>query len=414
MLMVLKPGREGLAEAIFKKWELDFSVIGRTTQTGRLVLTHKGETVCDIPLKALADESPVYERPWVAPPPPRALTAEESRLEGDLGEILVKLMASPDLCSKTWIIEQYDRTVMADSIEAPGADAALVRVHGTNKALAMTVDCTPRYVKADPREGAKQAIAEAWRNITATGATPLAVTDCLNFGNPERPEIMGEFVLAIEGMAEACNALAFPVVSGNVSLYNETNGRAILPTPGIGAIGLAHDLTRMARVGLGLEEEILLVGETKGHLGQALALRELKGLEAGPPPSVDLAAEKRNGDVVRRLIERGLARFVHDVADGGLAVAVAEMALASNRGCRLDGPADAAYWFGEDQARYVVSAPAEAAKEILADARLAGVAIQKLGVVNGTAIALPGAKRISLADLRAAHERFLPELMGGV
>ncbi|MFO1187034.1 MAG: phosphoribosylformylglycinamidine synthase subunit PurL [Alphaproteobacteria bacterium] len=412
MLMVLKPGREGVAEAIFKKWELDFSVIGRTTTTGHLVLKHKGGTVCDIPLKTLADESPVYERPWVAPPPPRALTADEARLKGDLGAMLVKLMASPDLCSKTWIIEQYDRTVMADQVEAPGADAALVRVHGTSKALACCVDCTPRYVKADPKEGAKQAIAEAWRNITATGATPLAVTDCLNFGNPERAEIMGEFVLAIEGMAEACKALAFPVVSGNVSLYNETNGQAILPTPGIGAIGLAQDIARTARVGLGPEEEILLVGETRGHLGQSIALREVKGLEAGAPPPVDLVAEKRNGDFVRRLIERGLARFVHDCADGGLAVAVAEMALASGRGCRLEGPAEPAHWFGEDQARYVVSAPAEAAKEIIAEARRAGVAIAKIGTVNGMAIALPGAKPLALTDLRAAHERFLPMLMG--
>lgn len=412
MLMVLKPGREGAAEAIFRKWELDFAVIGRTTETGHLVLKHRGETVCDIPLAAIAEGAPVYERPWVAPPRPRPLTAEEARLKGDLGEMLLKLMSSPDLCSKTWIIEQYDRTVMADQVEAPGADAALVRVHGTNKALAACVDCTPRYVKADPKEGAKQAIAEAWRNITAAGAVPLAVTDCMNFGNPERPEIMGEFVLAVEGMAEACTALAFPVVSGNVSLYNETNGSAILPTPGIGAIGLAQDIAKTARVGLGAEEEILLVGDTKGHLGQSIALRELKGLEAGPPPPVDLAAEKRNGDFVRRLIERGLARFVHDVSDGGLAVAIAEMALASGRGCRLDGPAEPAHWFGEDQARYLISAPAEAAKEIVADARKAGVTIARIGIVNGTAIALPGAKPLALAALRAAHERFLPELMG--
>jgi phosphoribosylformylglycinamidine synthase len=412
MLMVLKPGREGAAEAIFKKWELDFSVIGRTTSTGRLVLKHRGEKVCDIPLTALADEAPVYERPWIAPPRPRALTQDEARLTGDLGEMLLKLMSSPDLCSKRWITEQYDRTVMADQVEAPGADAALVRVHGTNKALAMTVDCTPRYCQADPREGAKQAVAEAWRNLTAVGATPLAVTDCLNFGNPERPEIMGQLVMAIEGLGEACRALEFPIVSGNVSLYNETNGRAIPPTPGIGAIGLVRDLSRFARVGFGPEEEILLIGETRGHLGQSLALRELKGLEAGPPPPVDLKAEKRNGDFVRRLIERGLAAFVHDVSDGGILVAIAEMALASGRGCRLEGAADAAFWFGEDQARYIICAPKEAAKEIITEARKAGVAIARLGAVNGNEISLPGARPISLAELRAEHERFLPALMG--
>jgi phosphoribosylformylglycinamidine synthase len=413
MLMVLKPGREGAAEAIFRKWELDFSVIGRTTPTGRLVLKHHGECVCDIPLAALADEAPVYERPWIAPPRPRALTEEEAHLKGDLGEMLLKLMSSPDLCSKRWITEQYDRTVMADSIEAPGADAALVRLHGTNKALAMTLDCTPRYCQADPREGAKQAIAEAWRNLTAVGATPLAVTDCLNFGNPERPEIMGQFVMAIAGLGEACRALEFPIVSGNVSLYNETNGRAIPPTPGIGAIGLLRDLSRFARVGLGAAgDTILIIGETHGHLGQSLALRELKGLEVGPPPPVDLKAEKRNGDFVRKLIERGLAAFVHDVSDGGILVAIAEMALASDRGCRLGAAADAAFWFGEDQARYLICAPGEAAKQIIAEALKAAVPIARLGSVDGDAISVPGARPISLAELRVAHERFLPALMG--
>jgi phosphoribosylformylglycinamidine synthase len=364
-------------------------------------------------LAALADEAPVYERPWIAPPRPRALTDDEASLKGDLGEMLLKLMSSPDLCSKRWITEQYDRTVMADSIEAPGADAALVRLHGTNKALAMTLDCTPRYCQADPREGAKQAIAEAWRNLTAVGATPLAVTDCLNFGNPERPEIMGQFVMAIAGLGEACRALEFPIVSGNVSLYNETNGRAIPPTPGIGAIGLLRDLSRFARVGLGAAgDTILIIGETHGHLGQSLALRELKGLEVGPPPPVDLEAEKRNGDFVRKLIERGLAAFVHDVSDGGILVAIAEMALASGRGCRLEAAADAAFWFGEDQARYLICAPGEAAKEIIAEALKAAVPIARLGAADGDAISVPGARPISLAELRLAHERFLPALMG--
>jgi phosphoribosylformylglycinamidine synthase len=418
MLMVLKPGLEAAAKAVFRKWELDFAVIGRTTETSHLVLTHHGETVCDIPLRALADESPVYERAWIAPPAPAPLSSSQSRLDGDIGDMLLRLMASPDLSSRAWITEQYDRTVMADHVEAPGADAALVRVHGTNKALAMTVDCTPRYVEANPREGAKQAIAEAWRNLTAVGATPLAVTDCMNFGNPERPEIMGQFVEAIEGIAEACRALEFPVVSGNVSLYNETNGRAIPPTPGIGAIGLVKDLKHFARVGFrAAGDMIILIGETNGHLGQSLALRELKGLEAGPPPSVDLTAEKRNGDFVRALIVSGQVSCVHDVSDGGLLVTIAEMALASGLGCGLalptnaSGLAPAAFWFGEDQARYVITCPAEEMAQILDAAKRAGVAAGPLGSVGGDTISHLG-WAVPLDVLRETNAAFLPRLMG--
>ena len=407
MLMILKPGREAFAEAIFHKWELDFAVIGRVTDTGHLVLKFKGETAADIPLAPLADKAPAYERPWV-PTPKR--TAIEVPAGGDLGEALLKLVASPDLASKRWIWEQYDHMVGADTIGRPGGDAAVVRVHGTKKALAITTDCNPRYCFADPVEGGRQAIAEAWRNLTAVGATPLATTDCMNFGNPQRPEIMGQFVGCIEGMAEACTALDFPIVSGNVSLYNETNGTGILPTPAIGGVGLIQDYDQ--RVGLGFgaaDEAIVLIGETRGHLGQSSWLRVLHGREDGPPPPVDLAAERRNGDFVRAQILPGAVTAAHDLSDGGLLVAIAEMAMAGGTGATIDAGDGSIGWaFGEDQARYLVTT--RDGEALVAAAKAAGVPAQAIGRTGGDALSFGGGK-VSIATLRGAHERFLPELM---
>src|SRR5687768_14391397 len=301
MLMVLKPGREGEAEAIFRKWELDFAVIGRVTDSGRLVLKSSGETAADIPLGPLGDDAPLYERPWAKAEAPAPLNGlPQSR---DIAADLIRLIGSPDLASRRWIWEQYDNKVGADTVQPPGGDAAVVRVHGSSKALAITTDCTPRYCRADPYEGGKQAIAEAWRNLCAVGARPLAATDCMNFGNPQRPEIMGQFVGCVEGMAEACRALDFPIVSGNVSLYNETkaedgSGSAILPTPAIGGVGLIDDWTKAATIGFKADgEAIWLIGEPPGHLGQSLWLRHVlgrQGRDAGPPPPVDLAAERRH------------------------------------------------------------------------------------------------------------------------
>ncbi len=307
MLAVLKPGREKEAEAIFRKWELDFAVIGITTDTHRLVVKHKGEVVADIPVHALSNEAPVYERPYRMVTPPSAPPTFDARRV--VLKSLEKIMGTPDMCSRRWVWEQYDHTVMADTVQRPGGDAAVVRVHGTNKGLAITTDVTPRYCFADPFEGAKQAVAEAWRNITAVGAVPLAVTDNLNFGNPEKPENMWQIVAAINGIGEACRALDFPIVSGNCSLYNETNGEAILPTPAIGAVGLLADVHRMATIDLKREGDVLiLIGETRGHLGQSIYLREIEGKEEGAAPPVDLAAEKTHGDFVRRLIALGAHR----------------------------------------------------------------------------------------------------------
>ena len=338
----------------------------------------------------------------------------------DWGAAVLKLMACPDMASKRWLWEQYDRHVMADTLadSATGADAGIVRVHGTRKALAMTSDVTPRYVQADPYQGGKQAVAEAWRNLTAVGADPIAVTDNLNFGNPERPEIMGQIVRALAGMGEACRALDFPIVSGNVSLYNETNGAAIPPTPTIGAVGLIPDYAqRMGYAGIKPGDALLLIGETHGELGASLYLREglCPGAEVGPwaPPPVDLAAERRHGDLVRGLIRSGQVHAVHDLSDGGLVGAAAEMALASGVGVELRATSHAhahGYLFGEDQGRYLVATLH--AGEVLAAAAAAGVRASLAGHAGGAAFASADLFAIALEDLRAAHEGWMPAFMG--
>ncbi|MEO0883873.1 MAG: phosphoribosylformylglycinamidine synthase subunit PurL [Pseudomonadota bacterium] len=365
MLMVLYPDKIDVAKAIFDKYDLNAEVIGETTDTGHLVLTQFGETVCDIPVAPLADDAPNYDRPWVEPKPRKPLDPSSIPEPEDYGDVLLKLMSSPDMASKRWIWEQYDRHVMGDTIDSSQSmgNAAIVRIHGTNKALAITSDCNPHYVAADPYEGGKAAVAEAYRNLSAVGAKPIAITDNLNFGNPERPEVMGQFVRAVEGMAEACKALDFPVVSGNVSLYNETDGVGIPPTPVVGGVGLIEDLSKIRTLkGAQPGDVLVLIGETKGHLGASLYAREILGLEGealGPPPPVDLDIEKRNADFVRSLIEQGLVNAVHDVSDGGIACAAAEMALASGISTWLNlGSNDelsAQALFGETQARYLVS-----------------------------------------------------------
>ena len=438
MLMVLKPGKEAFAEAIFHKWELDFAVIGEVTDTGRMVLEHHGEVVCDIPLGPLADDAPLYERPYLSPVDYKAW-ANVAPL-GDIPEStdiaadLLRLMASPNIASRRWIWEQYDSQVGADTVQRPGGDAAVVRVHGTRKALAMTTDCTPRYCYADPYEGGKQAIAEAWRNLCAVGAKPLAVTNCLNFGNPQRPEIMAQIVGCLKGMSEACIALDMPIVSGNVSLYNESKatggGSAILPTPAIGAVGILGDWEKSATGAFkdGAQKIYVIGGKPTDldELGQSLWLRECHGRSDGPPPTVDLAGERQTGEFLRAMIDGGAVSAVHDVADGGPIVAVVEMALAGNLGATLvmgdpstPSPCNLQFdrsLFAENQGRYIVTEAIDCdTLEESADA--AGIQYCFLGWTGGATIAFADEAReilfdIPLAALRAAHEGFLPALMG--
>jgi phosphoribosylformylglycinamidine synthase len=415
MLAVLKPGREAEAEAIFRKWELDFAVIGITTDTRRLVVRHRGEIVADMPITALSDEAPIYERPCQPREPDGGEVGfDKSR---PVLKSLKTILAAPDMASRRWIWEQYDNSVMNDTVQHPGGDAAVVRVHGTRKALAITTDVTPRYAKADPFQGGAQAVVESYRNITAVGGTPLAVTDNLNYGNPQKPDIMWQIVAGIDGIGAACRALDYPVIGGNCSLYNETNGEGILPTPAIGGVGLLRDVTKMATVPFKREGDVVIViGETKGHLGQSIYLREIEGREEGPAPKVDLALEKKHGDFVRGLIEQGRVDTCHDVSDGGLLVAVAEMAMAGGIGASigLAGLAGAiAFWYGEDQGRYVIAAPFAEADRIIEEARAAYIPVAALGKTGGDRLVLEDSDSIAVSTLRAAHEAWFPNFMSG-
>jgi phosphoribosylformylglycinamidine synthase len=416
MLMVLKPGMEAEAEAIFVKWGLDFAIIGHTTDTLRFVVKHDGVVMADLPIKELGDEAPLYDRPHIANTHQPVVLASDVPETVGSAEALKRLIGSPDLSSKRWVYEQYDHFIGGNTVQKPGGDAAIVRVEDGPKGLAMTADVTPRYCEADPVEGGRQAVAEAWRNLTAVGATPLAITDNLNFGNPEKPEVMGQLVGCLKGIGEACLALDFPVVSGNVSLYNETNGVGILPTPTIGGVGVLADVTRHATLGLKREGDLLvLIGDTAGWLGQSAYLAVIAGREEGAPPPVDLATERRNGDFVRELIVSGQVDTVHDLSDGGLAVALAEMAMAGGVGAALPevpaGLATHAYLFGEDQARYLLAVDAETAPDLLYSASAQGIDALVVGVTGGDTLTLPGGQTIAVAELREAHEGWLPAYM---
>jgi phosphoribosylformylglycinamidine synthase II len=416
MLLVLRQGAEETARAIFAKWGLDCVTVGRVIERGEMVVRSAGREVARVPIAAVSEASPVYERPWRESPPVLPVTARDVRPPVHHPSALKRLLGSPDLGSRRWIFQQYDHTVMGDTVRGPGGDAAVIRIHGTDRAIALTTDCTPRYCVADPRRGGMQAVAEAWRNLCAVGARPLAVTDCLNFGSPENPIVMGQFVGCIEGMREACRTLDFPVVSGNVSFYNETDGQPIWPTPTIGGLGVIDDLDHMA--GLAYRTEglaLVLIGESVGWLGSSLYLREICGREEGLPPPVDLALERLNGELVRDLIARGWVTACHDLADGGVYVALAEMVLASGIGADLEVPKDcetrAGWLFGEEQARYLLAIAPARLEATLELARARGVLARRVGTTGGGALTLDGGSAISLDELTEIHEAWLPAYM---
>ncbi len=416
MLMVLKPEKEKEAEAIFRKWGLDFAIVGVTTPTKRFIVRHGGAVMADLPIKELGDEAPLYDRQFVESAKLPAIDPASVKPPMRVAEALEKLIGSPDLCCRRWVFEQYDHVILGNTVQRPGGDAAVVRINEGPKALALTSDVTPRYCEADPFEGGKQAVAEAYRNLSAVGAQPLALTDNLNFGSPERAAIMGQFVGCVRGIGEACRALDFPVVSGNVSLYNETNGKAILPTPTIGGVGLLADFTKSMTLAFKAEgEAVILIGETRGALGQSLYLRDICGREDGAPPPVDLAAERRHGEFVRALIADGVVTAVHDLSDGGLLVALAEMAIASGIGAVLEAPAKNlpahVFWFGEDQARYVVTA--KNAETVMQRAKAAGVPAARLGATGGAVLAVDGERPLPVAELKKHFEGWFPAYMAG-
>lgn len=418
MLMVLKPGMEDVAKAIFVKWGLDFAVIGKTTDTLHFVIKHDGEVKADLPIKELGDEAPLYDRPHVPTPKQPVLDAASITPPLSTTDALLKIISSPDMSSKRWVWEQYDHIISGNVVQRPGGDAAVVRVGDGPKGLALCTDVTPRYCEADPFEGGKQAVAESWRNLTAVGALPLALTDNLNFGNPEKPEYMGQLVGCIQGIGAAASALDFPIVSGNVSLYNETQGKGILPTPSIGGVGIIGDVSKAASLSFKREgDAILLIGATHGWLGQSTYLAEICGREEGAPPPVDLALERKNGDFVRGLILAGKVSAAHDLADGGLLLAISEMAISGNIGAKLTVqtaiPAHA-YWFGEDQARYLLTCAPEQASALQAAAKAAGVECAHIGTTGGKDLLLGAETPISIEALKQAHERWLPSYMAQV
>ncbi|MDF1727374.1 MAG: phosphoribosylformylglycinamidine synthase subunit PurL [Sulfitobacter sp.] len=396
MLMVLRPELEAEAKAVFEKWDLDFAIVGETLDEDRFLITLNGETKADLPLSKLASTAPEYDRPW-----------EETAAQEPLGDIpgvdpidaLRALITDPNYAAKNWVFEQYDTMVMADSLRIPGIGAGIIRVHGTDKAIAFTSDVTPRYVQADPVQGGRQAVAEAYRNLTAVGATPLATTDNMNFGNPEKPHIMGQFVGAIQGIGEAVTALDMPIVSGNVSLYNETDGQAILPTPTIGAVGLIDHLDEIIGTEVRDGHVALLLGETEGHLGQSALLAVVFGRAEGPPPPVDLAQEKAHGDFIRA--NRTLIKACTDLSDGGLALAAFELAEAAGVGVTLDAP-DSATLFGEDQGRYLIACNFDQAEALMIAAGRAGLNLATVGKFGGSDVSMGGTSA-PLAELSALY-----------
>ena len=416
MLMILKPELKDTAEAIFHKWGLDFAIVGKTTDDLRFRVCQHGKEVANLPIKELGDEAPEYDRPWIEPVKAAALSTNDVKQVDDLGQALIQLVGSADQSSRRWVYEQYDTLIQGNSLVCPGGDAGVIRVDGhKQKALAFSSDVTPRYCKADPFEGGKQAVAECWRNITATGAVPLACSDNLNFGNPEKPEIMGQLVFAIKGIGEACKALNFPIVSGNVSLYNETNGEGILPTPTMAGVGLLKDWSKMARIdAMQSGDTIILVGGCGSHLGQSIYLRDILNRTDGDAPHVDLSTEKKNGEFVRHLIETGMITTCHDLSDGGLALALAEMVIKSKKGIKaqLTGQTPPhAELFGEDQARYLIAVNAHKLPKVIEAGKQSLVDLQVVGKVEGDYLEVENQFKLSVDSLHDAYENWFPNFM---
>ena len=417
MLMVVKPEKEELARSIFKKWELDFSVIGYLTDTKKMVLLKNGKEVANLPIDPLAEESPEYDRPWVFKPQEQEI--KKYNFDSIHWTKALKILNTcPDLVSREWIWTQYDHMVMGDTIQRPGGDAAVVRIHNSNKAIAITTDTTPRYVSANAYEGGKQAVAESFRNLCSVGSTPLAITDNLNFGNPEKPNIMGQLVKSIEGIGIACKELEMPVVSGNVSLYNETDGEAIQPTPTIGAVGLIESIDNMITMGFkNPDDPVFLIGGNnnfnKGWLGQSLFAREVFEREEGAPPNVNLQLEKLNGNFIKRIINKKLINSCHDISDGGIAICLLEMGMASSIGFTLeiDSNVTNAWLFGEDQGRYIITCKNAMSSTIIDLAKKNKVSIFKIGSTGGKYISFSRNEKIYLDELKNDNKDWLTNYM---
>ncbi len=413
MLMVIQPNKEELARSIFKKWDLEFEIIGEVTDTKKLILHMDGEEQASIPINILVEDAPEYQRDYIVNDPSPLISFESKDFEDkDILSDLLKMISHPNLCSRKWIWEQYDHMVMADTVVRPGSDAAVVRVHGTNKGIAISTDCSPTYCRHNPYEGGKHAVVETWRNIVASGAEPIAITDCMNFGNPEKPEIMGQFVECIRGMGDACSKLNYPVISGNVSLYNETNGEGIYPTPAIGGVGLIRDLSNTMTIDLKNEGNVLcLIGESNNHLGNSHYLSIIQNKEDGGTPSINLDDELKNGKFILDCVANKLLKSVHDVGEGGVLIAIAEMCISGMQGIKIDITKDFlhGFFFGEDQARYLVEVSQNKLEQIEVDASKSAVKIERIGEIGGTSISINSIGEIELSSLIDHHTKWFNE-----
>ena len=408
MLMVIDPSKEEMARSVFKKWDLEFEVIGKVTDTKRLILNMNNKEEANIPINILVEDAPEYQREYVINNPAPSIKLNNNELNDDnILEDLLKMISHPNLCSRKWIWEQYDHMVMADTVVRPGSDAAVVRVHDTNKGIAISTDCSPTYCKHNSFEGGKHAVVETWRNLIASGALPIAITDCMNFGNPEKPEIMGQFVECIRGMGEACSKLDYPVISGNVSFYNETNGEGIYPTPAIGGVGLIKDLSNVMTIALKKNGNYLcVIGKSSNHLGNSQYLSIIKNKELGSTPSIDLNEELKNGKFVLSCIEQKIFEAVHDIADGGLLVALSEMSMCGEKGVQVDINKSSlhGYFFGEDQSRYLVEVSKDNFEDLMSEAENNNIFVEKIGVTQDNQFEINNIGKIPIQELIRAHE----------
>ena len=410
MLMVIKPSKEEMARSIFKKWDLEFEVIGNVTDTKNLILNMHGKEVACIPINILVEDAPEYQREYTIREPTKSIDIDKNNFKDEtIIDDLIKMIGHPNLCSRKWIWEQYDHMVMADTIVRPGSDAAVVRVHGTNKGIAISTDCSPTYCRHNSFEGGKHAVVETWRNLVASGALPIAITDCMNFGNPEKPEIMGEFVECIRGMTDACTTLNYPVVSGNVSLYNETNGEGIYPTPAIGGVGLIKDLSKTMTISLKEEGNIIcVIGKSNNHLGNSQYLSIIQNKEEGSTPSIDLDEELKNGRFILDCVKKNLLKSIHDIGEGGLLVAAAEMCISGNIGVNIDVSKEFlhGYFFGEDQSRYLIEINLNDIKKVNSLAAEKNISIEEIGIIKGLELKINNVGAISIAALDKSHKHW--------
>jgi len=417
MLIVLENGKEDLAKKIFDKWNLDFAIIGETTKSKKIELYFDKTKVADIPINILVENSPMYDRKWKKAKIPKKIKIEKEQFKNlKIVNILNKILSNPNVCSKEWIWQQYDHTVMGDTIQKPGGDAGVIRVHGTNKAIAATVDSSAVYCWAHPLSGGKQIVCESWRNLISVGAKPIAITNCLNFGSPENEENMGEFVECVQGLGEASSYLNFPVVSGNVSFYNQTKDIGIKPTPVIGGVGLILNYKNMVTMDLKEINNILLVvGKTEGHLDQSLFSREILNEKNGPPPEINLFNEKNNGETILKLIDKKFIRAAHDISLGGIITALSKMCIKSKRGVTLKKPSylinQFEYLFGEDQGRYIIEIDKNKLKDVIKILSENSVHFDELGTVNDGELIIDDKSKVSIDDLIKSHTIWITNYM---